>query len=615
MTLVTDDTFSIFEFLLNLNVQVHKFTSGTLSEGQEVKILNRESKYHHSTIAILFMAMMMGFMSSCAMRLNGQAELQALLDAARDDEEEPVVPPEDCELDLKVLLWDGYFNTATQKLKTTINAAGKLPLVTPYSGAPYYQGTTETVGAGFFATYPELADWVLIELRSTTAASSVVARQSGFLDENGKLRDITGAATMTFNVPPDDYYVVVYHHSHLAVISSSAIAFSASATATYDFTDAANKSLQGQTGDDLLVQVSSGEYTMRAGDLDYDNIIFYPKDSAQLLANIQIDIGYTGSVAGQSNNYMPGDFTANGQVRYTGASNDRDRILIAVGGFDPTVRFTGSSFISYPLNPVDGGSYLDDLAGSSAISLKVLFKGPFDTMTGTMSRAMSTLALLPTASPYGADADLDGATTTPSVSGAFLTGSPEIVDWIQLEFRMIRTGPALAKVSAFVLENGNVMSTSGSLDVSVPLVAGNYYVVIRHRSHLLTMSAARIATSATPTQFDLSNMSTKTYSYSLGSTVNTGGAVLMVAGAYGILGGDFNQDGIINCGAAGNDDDYLLNTILGGDSNAVVSTYNSADYNLDGSTFYTGASNDFDAMKVGSLSNNCINTRTALIPL
>jgi hypothetical protein len=37
----------------------------------------------------------------------------------------------------------------------------------------------------------------------------------------------------------------------------------------------------------------------------------------------------------------PGDATANGQIKYVGAANDRDAVLITVGGSTPTATATG----------------------------------------------------------------------------------------------------------------------------------------------------------------------------------------------------------------------------------------------------------------------------------
>jgi hypothetical protein len=78
------------------------------------------------------------------------------------------------------------------------------------------QGESEVV-----ASIPtNIVDWVLIELRTGTAASTTVARRAAFLRNDGIVVDLDGLSKVAFpEINGGDYYIVIKHRNHLAIMS------------------------------------------------------------------------------------------------------------------------------------------------------------------------------------------------------------------------------------------------------------------------------------------------------------------------------------------------------------------------------------------------------------
>ena len=83
--------------------------------------------------------------------------------------------------------------------------------------SPYAQGVRTAS-----AIPTNVVDWVLVEIRTTTASSSVVGYRSAFVDNNGNIINDAGSTTGIGLPVVDgtDYYVVVRHRNHLGIMSS-----------------------------------------------------------------------------------------------------------------------------------------------------------------------------------------------------------------------------------------------------------------------------------------------------------------------------------------------------------------------------------------------------------
>lgn len=130
-----------------------------------------------------------------------------------------VADPKYAYLNTKIFLEGNYSNGS---MSTTLNANGKIPLAQPFGSAPWSYNGPESV-----PSIPNnlIVDWVLVELRTGTAANTSVAKRAGFLRNDGFIVDLNGASQLVFpNVDPSaNYYVVVYHRNHLKVMSSTPV--------------------------------------------------------------------------------------------------------------------------------------------------------------------------------------------------------------------------------------------------------------------------------------------------------------------------------------------------------------------------------------------------------
>ena len=171
------------------------------------------------------------------------------------------------DLDVKVFLEGPY--TIGGGMDTSLNAAGYLPVQQPFSSPPLYYNGIEKVGNDFFSAHTDLLDWVLIELRTGTSASNIVAQRSGLLKSNGMIVGLDGVNPLRFGLPSGDYYIVVRHKNHLAIMSANPVTFSSGSVTNYDFTTGQNKAY----GNNSMADLGDGSYGMYAGDTNGDGQI------------------------------------------------------------------------------------------------------------------------------------------------------------------------------------------------------------------------------------------------------------------------------------------------------------------------------------------------------
>ncbi len=107
-----------------------------------------------------------------------------------------------------------YLEGPYQSGGTMTDNLGTLPSLSPYSDA---LRTASTIPAN-------AVDWVLLEIRTGTAASTAVGYRSAFVDVNGMIINDAGATTGVGmpGIGGTNYYIIVKHRNHLGVMSSSA---------------------------------------------------------------------------------------------------------------------------------------------------------------------------------------------------------------------------------------------------------------------------------------------------------------------------------------------------------------------------------------------------------
>jgi len=167
-------------------------------------------------------------------------------------------------VNLKVFLTGPYVPGGT--LRTDLKTAGLIPLEQPYGNVEYLDTPSAYTGEEMLTTLPEGAvDWVLVEVRSGTAATDSLTTRAALLMSDGHIRDLDGSGSLAFgSLAEGSYYVVVRHRNHLAVMSSVPVLISATVPSLYDFTTSASQAF----GAGAMVEVEAGVWALYSGDGD-----------------------------------------------------------------------------------------------------------------------------------------------------------------------------------------------------------------------------------------------------------------------------------------------------------------------------------------------------------
>ncbi len=208
-----------------------------------------------------------------------------------------------------------------------------IPLQEPYGDLGFEQqgGGGEAISpAVLFQQGPQaVVDWIQVELRSANDPTDIVATRSGLLLANGSIVETDGQSFLRFwGTPQGAYHVALRHRNHLGVMTATPI-FLGFSPSQLDFsqpymplygTDARK-----QVGDDMLLW---------AGDVNRDGELKYTgagNDRDPILVSIGSNVP-TNTITG----YSVEDINLDGVVKYTGTDNDRDPILQNIGGSVPT---------------------------------------------------------------------------------------------------------------------------------------------------------------------------------------------------------------------------------------------------------------------------------------
>ena len=235
---------------------------------------------------------------------------------------------------VRMLLGGAAGEDTPSPMSDGLRSAGLLPSTEPYSTLGYtYVGT----GAGASVQPAVLAvsgnnaivDWVVVELRDAAQPDLVVASAPALLERDGDVVATNGGSPVYFNMTPGDYYLAVRHRNHLGVMTASPMAlesapkvvdFTISSTATYGTNARWNK---------------NGTLVLWPGDVNRNGKVNYTgtdNDRDEVL----VGIGGTAPTHVVNSVYSLDDVNMDGQLKYTGADNDRDLILQAIGGTLPT---------------------------------------------------------------------------------------------------------------------------------------------------------------------------------------------------------------------------------------------------------------------------------------
>ncbi|MCC7222919.1 MAG: hypothetical protein IT273_04280 [Chitinophagales bacterium] len=160
----------------------------------------------------------------------------------------------------------GCFNTTNSLMTTHLQQNSILPTAQPFNTSPWNYAGNETMSA----IPSNMVDWVLLEVRSSSDNSQIVAQKAALLLNNGSIIDASGnPAGVVFNGLTNNatYYLSLKTRHHLAVLGSNSVQLP-NAT-PYDFTDTD----QVVDGSQQLYLATPDIGTLRAGDMDNNGTI------------------------------------------------------------------------------------------------------------------------------------------------------------------------------------------------------------------------------------------------------------------------------------------------------------------------------------------------------
>lgn len=217
-------------------------------------------------------------------------------------------------------------------MRDDLRAAGYVPLTEPYTalGFPAFGGGGEQTTPFVLspAANTAVVDWIHVQLRSVNDPTTIVATRNGLLTTSGFIVDVDGFSPLSFpNVPVDNYHVAVIHRNHLGVMTNMPVQ-PLSGTLNVDFSQPYLQAYGTEARKYVFPNM-----LLWSGDVNHDGELKYTGPSNDR-DPILVSVG-----GGTPNNSVTGykleDINMDGVVRYTGQNNDRDPILVNVGGSTP----------------------------------------------------------------------------------------------------------------------------------------------------------------------------------------------------------------------------------------------------------------------------------------
>ena len=198
------------------------------------------------------------------------------------------------------------------------------------------------------------------------------------------------------------------------------------------------------------------------------------------------------------------------------------------------------------------------------VAAKVFLQGPY--VGPNMSTALNGAGYLPLSQPYsGAPFNYAGTEHVASIP------SPNIVDWVLVELRAVSAGPSVARRAAFLNNNGTLLETDGSSNVSfTETLASGYtisnFIVVKHRNHLAVMSATALTV---PNEVSAYNFTT-----AQGQAFGSNPMKALTVSVFGMYVGDFDHNNAVNA--------TDLSTTLGYRSQSGLAGYKQGDFTMNG---------------------------------
>lgn len=267
---------------------------------------------------------------SIRVRFRGVTGTGATSDMAIDDIQ--IAGTSSIQVAARVFL-DGPYDATTGLMNDLLRTVPSFPLIEPYTALGYAH-----VGGGGESTSPTvlaatgsnaIVDWVVLELRDAADPTHVQSTKCALLQRDGDVVSTDGGSAVSFAIAPGNYFVAVRHRNHLGAMTAGSVALSA-VPAIVDFNVATTYGTEARK----TVSGTFPKQVLWAGDVTFNSELKYVGESNDR-DPILLEIG--GSVpTSTSSGYRSEDVNLDGVVKYVGEGNDRDPILQNIGGSVPT---------------------------------------------------------------------------------------------------------------------------------------------------------------------------------------------------------------------------------------------------------------------------------------
>jgi hypothetical protein len=229
---------------------------------------------------------------------------------------------------------EGPYQAGTGMMRDDLRTASLIPTTEPFTTLGFTHvagGGGEQLGAGVLAVTGgnAIVDWVLVELRATTAPYTVLATRSALVQRDGDVVAVDGTSPVSFQAAPGLYRVAVRHRNHFGAMTAANTNLG-STTTVIDLRTGGTVCY----GTNARKDLGGGVMALWAGNVRRDGQVLYTglnNDRDPILVVIG-GVVPTNVSAG----YYQEDVNLSGVVKYAGSENDRDIILVNIGGAIPT---------------------------------------------------------------------------------------------------------------------------------------------------------------------------------------------------------------------------------------------------------------------------------------
>ncbi|MBK6541577.1 MAG: hypothetical protein IPG10_09940 [Flavobacteriales bacterium] len=245
-----------------------------------------------------------------------------------------VQQPEGILLTLNIsALLDGPYVPAASLMHDSLRTRGLLPANEPFTALGHppvgLQNGSALGASALLHTGPNaVVDWVFLELRGADDNGRIDAARAAVVQRDGDVVDMDGLSPVRIAALPGNYHIALLHRNHLPVMTLAPVALGGGPN-TLDLTD-------GSTALHVpdAQRVRSGVRLLWVGDVNHNGAVKYAGSNNDR-DPILIAVGGTVPTA-TVNGYLPTDVNLDGRVRYAGSANDRDPVLQTIGGNVPT---------------------------------------------------------------------------------------------------------------------------------------------------------------------------------------------------------------------------------------------------------------------------------------